>query len=300
MGATILLVCLPESVETFVKNEWGDKCRFVSVSNPFTALEKIVTRKIDAVASSHDFAGLTCYDLIEVVRKERQLRNMPFALFSKEQPAEGGEFGAQQDQHAMLIHPKTPKKDVTDWFDAVVARHEEAQKPPELDQDMAAAIESASRAVMGDALGMQIELGEIEIGKSVDLAAEIMATVNLYGFVTGTVTVLMNMPFARLIGRRLLGCESEEAITDTDVVDAIGEVTNMIAGKIKVNLCNKEDLFYLCPPAVVVGKQVRRIANEQDLTFRQAGKWEDYSFLVELSLIPNKVSKATRPGEFVR
>ena len=183
---------------------------------------------------------------------------------------------------------------------ATTTRTSIREKPPELDQDMAAAIGSASRAVMGDALGMQVELGEIEIGRSVDLAAEIMASVNLYGFVTGTVTVLMNMPFARLIGRRLLGCDAEEVMTDAEVVDAIGEVTNMIAGKIKVNLCNKEDLFYLCPPSVVVGKQVRRIANEQDLTFRQAGKWEDYSFLVELSLIPNKVSKASRPGEFVR
>ena len=49
----------------------------------------------------------------------------------------------------------------------------------------------------------------------------------------------------------------EEIESDDEIVDAIGEVTNMIAGNIKTHLFKKIPLFDISTPSVTMGQEVK-------------------------------------------
>ena len=64
------------------------------------------------------------------------------------------------------------------------------------------------------------------------------------------------MGFARVITSRLLGISEPEVDTGEMVTDAIGELSNMVAGYVKSRLCDSGLPCVLTIPSVVRGQQL--------------------------------------------
>jgi chemotaxis protein CheX len=106
--------------------------------------------------------------------------------------------------------------------------------------------------VFKDMLQCTLEPGRAYfINKEAFLSWDVSALIALTGEVKGLVAISMKYPTALKITSRLTGVT--ENVPHSDITDAIGEVVNIIAGNVKLNL---EDMFRIniSLPKVVLGK----------------------------------------------
>jgi chemotaxis protein CheX len=109
-----------------------------------------------------------------------------------------------------------------------------------------------SKTVFKDMLNCEIVAGRAYfIDKEAFLDWDISGIIALTGEVKGLVALSMKSKTAAKIAGYLTGVEESKA--ESDVVDAIGELVNIIAGNVKKNL---EDMFHIIIslPTVVRGK----------------------------------------------
>jgi CheY-specific phosphatase CheX len=71
--------------------------------------------------------------------------------------------------------------------------------------------------------------------------------------VNGVVYLHLSASFANRVAGAMLGLPPEESLSEMDVNDAIGEVTNMLAGGLKSAFCDAGAMCALCPPAIIRG-----------------------------------------------
>lgn len=103
------------------------------------------------------------------------------------------------------------------------------------------------------------EVFEIMLGCKLDhvpgdqpLKAHFTAMVGLAGQLCGVLTLRCSAKSAALMTSKMLGIDAQE--TDEQVFDAIGEVSNMVAGNFKNKLTGLADSCMLSVPTVVTGE----------------------------------------------
>ena len=84
-------------------------------------------------------------------------------------------------------------------------------------------------------------------------AGNIVGTVGFTGSSAGLVVFQTSYEAARAITASLLGSDEEDASSRDDVIDAIGEVTNMIAGSFRTRLAIEGDAWAITVPTVTLG-----------------------------------------------
>ncbi len=89
-------------------------------------------------------------------------------------------------------------------------------------------------------------------------AAQVVGTVGFIGDITGVVYLYFEQPFAHSCTGRMLGMtESELKAAGDDVInDAIGELTNMVAGSFKNALCDAGYPCKLTIPSILRGRNL--------------------------------------------
>ena len=108
-------------------------------------------------------------------------------------------------------------------------------------------LELAAREVFEIMLGCKLQAcAEMEPS-----SGEFTAMVGLAGQLCGLVTLRCTAKSAALMASRMLGVEIERA--DKQMFDAIGEITNMIAGNFKNKLTGMADKCMLSVPTVICG-----------------------------------------------
>lgn len=109
---------------------------------------------------------------------------------------------------------------------------------------------SAAVDVFATMLKCDLTRGELFTNTNFHPAHEVSGIIGLSGKASGTVIVSVDNNVALSITEAMLG-ERPDSI-DSDVIDAIGEVTNMIAGKAKSSL--EQLAMSLAMPTVITGK----------------------------------------------
>src|SRR5208283_5517278 len=89
-----------------------------------------------------------------------------------------------------------------------------------------------------------------------DAAGQILGSVAFIGEATGIIYLYAGVGFARVITSRLLGISEPEVDSGEMVTDAIGELSNMVAGYLKARLCSGGSPCTLTIPSVVRGQQL--------------------------------------------
>jgi chemotaxis protein CheX len=131
------------------------------------------------------------------------------------------------------------------------------------DKDLSLSTVKATREVMSTMMGMEVEAGQVRFEKIAPRSAEVIGSVGVAGVLSGSITIFLDMELAKTVTANMLMMDPGEIEGDEEIVDAIGETANMIAGNIKTHLFDKVPLFDIATPSVTIGRDVRRttIAN---------------------------------------
>lgn len=89
-----------------------------------------------------------------------------------------------------------------------------------------------------------------------DPAGQIIGSVGFIGEANGILYLYADMCFARVITGRMLDISEPEVDSGEMVTDAIGELSNMVAGYLKARLCSGGSPCTLTIPSVVRGQQL--------------------------------------------
>lgn len=89
-----------------------------------------------------------------------------------------------------------------------------------------------------------------------DSEGQIMGCVGFIGATTGMIYLYTTLRFARHITARMLGTLQQDSDGDAMVIDAVGELSNMVVGYVKSRLSDEGLSCTLTIPSVVRGKSL--------------------------------------------
>jgi len=116
-------------------------------------------------------------------------------------------------------------------------------------------------SVFNTMIGMEPKKGELYLKKDDEPSFDISGVIGLAGQAVGSVVISLPEKLALKIVSKFLGEEKKQV--DDDVVDAVGELINMVAGSTKKVFSEKGLRFKISIPNVIVGKghKIKRPSN---------------------------------------
>jgi chemotaxis protein CheX len=111
----------------------------------------------------------------------------------------------------------------------------------------------ATKTVFKTMFNIEVNVGRPSIKEAKTASSDITGVVGLVGEKTGMMAVSLSGPAATCIYSILFG-ETAESHRDPAVVDAMGELTNIISGQARVGLETSGISLKAAVPMVVVGK----------------------------------------------
>ena len=156
-------------------------------------------------------------------------------------------------------------------------------------------IRNATLEVFSTMLGSELQPGEAFLDNSTPGPKEgVVALIGLAGEWAGSGILCCNAETARQISGLLL--MQEFAAVDEEVLDAVGEVTNMIFGNVKTALEEETGPMGLSIPTVIYGRNFStRSVGKSEWTVAPF-RWDRHEVEVYLCLSPaQKASSAARP-----
>jgi chemotaxis protein CheX len=134
-------------------------------------------------------------------------------------------------------------------------------------------------------------LEEVDGQRPEPAGVTLLGTITFAGNLEGCLGVCCDMEGARAIAAAMLCMESPSDLTEEDLVDAMGEIANMVMGAIKTRIQDDYSSLLISIPAVVQGRQLRSRANDGMLQIVTATRVGQEHF-VEFSLVYREGSKA--------
>lgn len=110
----------------------------------------------------------------------------------------------------------------------------------------------ATRNVFSSMCGVEVARKKIFVKDDYKMLGDISGVMGLSGTASGTVVISMSSELARLVVGNMLSEPPAEELTQ-DVVDATGEIINMISGQAKASLVKTKYHFTISIPKVVTG-----------------------------------------------
>jgi chemotaxis protein CheX len=83
---------------------------------------------------------------------------------------------------------------------------------------------------------------------------QIAASIGFTGAFTGVISLILGESLAVTLTKRMLSMDPHESVSTEYLKDALGELTNMVAGQVKTKLCDKGINTIMSVPVVIFGK----------------------------------------------
>lgn len=101
----------------------------------------------------------------------------------------------------------------------------------------------------------------IDIEESTELEQKVegdalLGSITFKGDIEGCLTICCNVTCARIIAANMIGMDPSEEISEEEVCDAIGEVTNMVMGSVKSRIQDNTGELQVSIPTVVLGQKL--------------------------------------------
>ena len=139
-------------------------------------------------------------------------------------------------------------------------------------------------------LGCEVRRGHVALKDCHAPAYEVSGVIGLSGGAIGTVVLSLSEPVALKAASTMLMCETTEI--NADVCDAVGELTNMVAGGAKAKL--EEYHLMVSLPSVITGRNhsVRFPSSVPPICVAFNTDWGPLSLEVGLAPVPEPVGAA--------
>jgi chemotaxis protein CheX len=137
-------------------------------------------------------------------------------------------------------------------------------------------------------LGAKLKRGELSLSTNFQPHHDVSGIIGLSGKASGTVVISLDRDVAIAATERLLG--DRPSTVNADVVDAVGEIINMIAGRAKSHL--EELAMTLSLPTVITGKNhvIQFGSSAQTICIPYTSEWGELS--LEVGLMEDSMRKA--------
>ncbi len=132
-------------------------------------------------------------------------------------------------------------------------------------------------------------LEEVEGQRPDPAGVTLLGTITFAGSLEGCLGVCCDMDGAKAIAAGMLCMDSPDELSDEDLVDAMGEIANMVMGAVKTRIQDDVDIM-ISIPAVVQGRELRSRANDEMVQIVTATRVGEEHF-VEFSLVYREGSK---------
>ncbi|MGP8243766.1 MAG: chemotaxis protein CheX [Bryobacteraceae bacterium] len=141
---------------------------------------------------------------------------------------------------------------------------------------------AAADEVFSSMLASQITLADQPVEREGAAYDGVLSVVGLTGKWVGGGFLTCNGPTAALLASRLL--MTEMSSVDDEVLDAVGELTNMIVGSVKNGLEERLGAMQLSVPTVVYGKNIRTHLMKSQIRSTVACRGDDWEIVLRICL----------------
>ncbi|HEB51913.1 MAG TPA: response regulator [bacterium] len=260
--------------------------RVIAVTGAIDAYEAFIRNDVDLILTDYVLEDRDGLDVIETFRSKRSQAALPIVVFTAMESAATAKQCSEAG--ANLVLAKSGGTDqLLGKIEELIEEYKANQPGFSLDQDMGRCIVKATTDVFRTMMNMRVTAGEVAIEKAQMRNAEVIGSIGVAGFLSGSISVFLPKAVAKMAVASLLMMEPDE-LEDGDIIDAIGEVTNMVGGSIKTELFQKAPLFDISVPSVYMGDDLHRRTVSDDLCFYAPFTVGEETFSVEFLMVTKK------------
>ncbi|MBL8733901.1 MAG: response regulator [Planctomycetes bacterium] len=261
--------------------------RVIAVSAVVDAYEAFIRNEVHLILTDYVLQDKDGIEVIKTFRAKKARNALPIIVFTAMEDAETTQ--RCKDAGASMVLSKVGGTgQLLSQIEKLVDEYKAAQPSSTIDQDMGRSIVKATTDVFRTMINLRLVAGDVTIEKAQMRKAEVIGSIGVAGFLTGSISVFLPKAIARQATAAMLMLDSPDQLTDEELVDAVGELTNMIGGGIKTELFQKAPLFDISVPSVYVGEDLQRRTVSDDLCFLVPFTCNGESFSVEFLMVTRK------------
>jgi chemotaxis protein CheX len=285
---TILLVNDSATLTKVLSNHFQKAgYRVIAVSGVMDAYEAFIRNDIHLILTDYVLRDKDGADVIRTFRSKKSQRSLPIVVFTAMDDAATVQLC--KDAGASLVLAKSNGTNhLLEQIERLVEEYKASQPSHSLDNDMGHCIVKATSDVFRTMMNLKAQAGEVSIEKAQIRRAEVIGSIGVAGFLTGSISLFMPRKLAQQAVAAMLMMEPDTELPDSELVDAIGELTNMVGGSIKTELFQKTPLFDISIPSVYIGEDLQRRSVSDDLCFLVPFKVGELEFSVEFLMVTKK------------
>jgi chemotaxis protein CheX len=258
----------------------------LAVADVVGAYEAYIRHDVDLILTDYIVGSSEGIEIIETFRCKKSQSALPIVVFTALEDAGTAERCRAAGANLVLAKSRGTDQLVTQ-IQALIDDYKAKQPGFSLDQDMGRCIVKATVDVFNTMMNLRLRPGEVVVEKAQMRKAEVIGSIGVAGFLTGSISVFLPKSIAAKAVAAMMMMEVEE-LADGDIVDAIGEITNMVGGGIKTELFQKAPLFDISVPSVYMGEDLQRRTISDDLCFHAPFSLDGEEFSVEFLMVTKK------------
>lgn len=199
-------------------------------------------------------------------------------------------FAFQYDRHVFVVEVgvRFQVEDETDLKSVLKLKKIDINKFQRL--DIISSVGDSIIELFDTMLSMDVELSEREPFSAYE-DFRLMGQINFAGSIMGSIAFQVPKTFGRMITAAITGDSFEETTDVESMKDAVGELTNILAGNLKAAFCDSGLNCEISPPSITVGIDFQIEILNMDRYERFVFKLNDHDILVEVCV---KIEEDTR------
>lgn len=255
-----------------------------AVTTAMEAYQSFIRHNPNLILTDYVLSDKDGVTVVETFRSSPSHKDVPIVVFTAmEDPAIAARC---KEVGTDLVLPKTSDfASILKAIEDLVEEHKSRQPSSSIDKDMGQCIVKSTVEVFKTMMNMKVVPGEISVEKAKPRASEVIASIGVAGFLSGSISVFMSRTVAETAARKMLFMEDEDEIGKEELIDATGELVNMVGGNIKTELFEKTPLFDISVPSVYIGQDLERRSVCDDLCFLVPFTYEGTEFTVEFLMV---------------
>lgn len=258
----------------------------IAVQSVIGAYEAFIRNDIDLILTDYVVGNEEGVEIIETIRAKQAANALPIVVFT----AREDEATAQRCTSAganLVLAKSQGTSELVAKIQALIDQYKASQPGFSIDKDLGRCIVKATTEVFRTMMNMRVVAGDVVVEKAQMRKSEVIGSIGVAGFLTGSISLFLPRKVAVQSVASMMMMEPAE-LEDGDLVDAIGEITNMVGGCIKTELFQKAPLFDISVPSVYVGEDLQRRTVSDDLCFHAPFTVGEEAFSVEFLMVTKK------------
>jgi chemotaxis protein CheX len=261
--------------------------KVLAVTGVMDAYEAFIRSDVDLILTDYVLRDKDGLEVIKTFRSKKSQKALPIVVFTAMQDDDTAARCKAAGANTVLSK-SGGTSELLSSIEKLIDEYKACQPTCSLDQDLSRCIVKATTDVFRTMMNLRLTAGEVAVEKAQIRRAEVIGSIGVAGFLSGSISLFLPKALARQAVAAMLMMDSADALADGDLVDAIGELTNMVGGNIKTELFQKAPLFDISVPSVYIGEDLQRRTVSDDLCFLAPFTVGEHRFQVEFLMVTKK------------